>query len=289
MHKFLRAVGFSDIRKRDLEQILNDIIEKPDRMKATKDSQGNEFAEFTCEFAPHMGIVVCGTYEDDDIFEMEYYYPYLEASSVTTQEQIEVQRYADREAYAGVCDELRIGVTLIFYMQNVADYLVEKKMHEHVILHGACLSALSTDGKILLPVSQKKKQIEKGDYKYNQRSQLIAKAREGDEDAIESLTLEDMDTYSILSKRIVQEDILSIVSNCFMPYGIESDQYSIIGDILEYSLIENYITKEQIYRMKIECNDVVFDLCMNKADLVGEPEVGRRFKGNIWMQGSLCL
>jgi hypothetical protein len=32
-----------------------------------------------------------------------------------------------------------------------------------------------------------------------------------------------------------------------------------------------------------------FDLTINEKDLLGEPEVGRRFKGNVWMQGTVCL
>ena len=34
-----------------------------------------------------------------------------------------------------------------------------------------------------------------------------------------------------------------------------------------------------------EANDMIFDLCINKEDVYGEPGVGRRFKGTIWMQG----
>ena len=117
----------------------------------------------------------------------------------------------------------------------------------------------------------------------------MAQARDGDEDAIESLTLEDMDTYAILSRRIVKEDVLSIVKSTFMPYGIESDQYSVIGEIVDYTRMENKITNEVIYGLKLECNDILFDVCINEQDLLGEPEVGRRFKGNVWMQGSLCL
>ena len=41
--------------------------------------------------------------------------------------------------------------------------------------------------------------------------------------------------------------------------------------------------------MKIECNDIVFCVTINKDDLLGEPIVGRRFKGSIWMQGTVCL
>ena len=39
--------------------------------------------------------------------------------------------------------------------------------------------------------------------------------------------------------------------------------------------------------MTIECNDLLMDVCINKEDLYGEPEVGRRFKGVIWLQGMI--
>ena len=37
MHKFLRAIGFSDITKKDLEMILDEVITRPEIMKITKD------------------------------------------------------------------------------------------------------------------------------------------------------------------------------------------------------------------------------------------------------------
>ena len=39
--------------------------------------------------------------------------------------------------------------------------------------------------------------------------------------------------------------------------------------------------------MNILCNDVPLDVCINEKDLLGEPEVGRRFKGQIWLQGTM--
>mgnify|MGYP002508965657 CR=1 FL=1 len=57
------------------------------------------------------------------------------------------------------------------------------------------------------------------------RNQLIAAARKGDEDAIESLTLEDMDIYSTISKKILTEDVFSLVDTYFMPYGVETAIY----------------------------------------------------------------
>lgn len=287
MHKFLRAIGFSDITKKDLDILIEEIKERPELMKVTTDSEGNEFGEFSREFAPNMGIIVRGSYLEDDSFEVEYYIPYFLGSQVTTQEPIDIEKHSEKESYAGVCDDPRIGVTLIFYLQNVADYLSERKAHSSDVNGGALLAGLSVDGKILLP--EVKKAVKAGRPNQKDRSQLISEARDGDEDAIESLTLEDMDTYSMLSKRVMNEDILTIVSSCFMPYGIESDQYSVLAEIVDLLEIENSLTSDIIYCMKLKCNDMVFDVCINKKDLMGEPEIGRRFKGNIWMQGTVCL
>ena len=288
MHKFLKSIGFSDFKKKDLEIILNEIIARPQMVKVTKDSEENEFAELSKEFAANVGITVRGNYLENDKFEMEYFYPYFYGTSLTTQEEITVEKHSEKESYAGVCEDSNIGVTLIFYLQNIADYLSEKNRRPSgEKMYGAYLSGLSVEGSILLPIEKFKEKANK--CRYSERSQLVAQAREGDEEAIESLTLEDMDMYSILSRRVMKEDIFSIVSSTFMPYGIESDQYSILGEILDYTIVENAITKEIIYCMKIECNDLIFDVCINGKDLMGEPAVGRRFKGNIWMQGSVQL
>ena len=44
---------------------------------------------------------------------------------------------------------------------------------------------------------------------------------------------------------------------------------------------------EELYLLVIESNDVVFEVCINKNNLLGEPLVGRRFKGTIWLQGTV--
>ena len=99
MHKFLRAIGFSDITKKDLEILIEGIKEKPEIMKVTTDSEGNEFGEFSREFAPNMGIIVRGTYLEDDSFEAEYYTPYYFGSQLTTFEPIEIQKHSEKESY----------------------------------------------------------------------------------------------------------------------------------------------------------------------------------------------
>ena len=119
------------------------------------------------------------------------------------------------------------------------------------------------------------------------RSQLMSAAKNGDQDAIESLTIEDMDLYSMVSRRVYKEDVFSIVDTFFMPYGMECDQYQILGNIEYCQKVQNTVTDEYVYQMTLECNDMYFDICVNAKDLLGVPEIGRRFKGNIWLQGQL--
>ena len=197
-----------------------------------------------------------------------------------------VERYADIEAFAGACDDLRIGITLIFYLQNGAKYMLEKHK-DNVLNKPLTLSGLADEGRILLPVLKDKEAVKVEQETSKNRSSLIEAARNGDEEAMESLTMEDMDTYSMISHRIVNEDIFTIVDSYFMPHGIQCDQYSILGEIIEYHTVQNNITDEELVQMTVECNNIRFDICINRVDLLGDPAVGRRFKGTIWLQGQL--
>ncbi len=65
-----------------------------------------------------------------------------------------------------------------------------------------------------------------------------------------------------------------------------------IYDYIPESLLkikEDYpnITDEELVQMTVECNNIRFDICINRVDLLGDPAVGRRFKGTIWLQGQL--
>lgn len=287
MHRFMRAIGFSEERSRkELQKLLTDVVVDGKDRAYTSNGGETLLASFSKEFAPNIGIAVCGEFDEEDKFVYEYYFPFLRGSSITTQEDISIERHAALESYAGVCDDIRIGVSLIFYLQNMIPY-VQAKNSDSLPIRGTTLtlSALSLSGTIMMPLKKTEKDLIKNQQTLHDRSQLLYAARNGDEEAIENLTLEDMDTYTAISRRIHKEDVFSLVDTYFMPYGVECDQYSILGEILEYQFVKNTVTDEEICVMILSCNDLRFDVCINKADLYGEPAVGRRFKGTIWMQG----
>lgn len=287
MHKFLRAVGFSKIKDRkELTKLITDSIQNAGKRSYVTTGDNIILAEFARDFADGIGFAVCGEFDEDDKFIYEYYYPYLVPTGISTEEDINVERHAAQYSYAGVCNEPRIGVTLIFYLQNMIPY-VKYENEDHFPIRGTtlCLSALSIKGQILMPIAKTEEEKEVAKKKNNYRNKLINNARRGDETAIESLTLDDMDLYTTLSKKIRKQDVYSLVDSYFMPYGVECDHYSVLGEIKETRTVENSMTKEKIHIMRVNCNDLEFDVCINDEDLLGEPAVGRRFKGNIWMQG----
>ncbi len=288
MHQFLSSIGFNSIKKReDLEGLINEVISNPTGRVQWKKEDGTVMVELSREYGENIGIAVRGESNVDGEFEIEYFFPYYCGSEITTKEHIDIEKHSDKEAYAGVCDEARIGITLIFYLQNALEYFKEYYGGNRSGHMKTALAGLAKQGMIILPIMKEEEKEKQRRKNRKDRLSLLEAAREGDEDAIESLTLEDIDTYSMLSRRIVHEDVLSIVNTFFMPYGIESDEYSIMGEIRDYHYCKNIKTGETICILTLNCNSMTFDVCINEDVLVGQPEVGRRFKGVIWMQGSV--
>ncbi|MFT3983132.1 MAG: DUF3881 family protein [Lachnospiraceae bacterium] len=289
MHQYLRAVGFSNIRtKKDLRELLNDIIINPNEKDFLETDRSSVLVEYSKEYSESAGMTLRGEYDAEDNLTLDFYYPFCKGMHVSTDEDITVERHAEKESFAGVCDDLRVGVSLIFYLQNGIAFMKEN-IRENLPRENTSvnLAGLSIQGKIMLPIKKNEKEKERIQKAANDRNQLIVAARQGDEEALENLTLDDIDTYTMISRKILKEDVFSLVDTYFMPYGVECDQYSILGEIEDFTLETNSLTNEEIYSISINCNGLLFDICINKTDLLGEPQVGRRFKGTVWLQGKI--
>lgn len=287
MHDFLRAVGFSQIKdKSEYQDVLQNVLDEPTEVFMSPCSMKSSFGGMAKEYADSMGLMAFGEFTPEADLEAEFYFPYLKGRAVTAIEYISVEKQPDKESYMGVCDDINLGVSLIFQLLNMKDYMEYSSRHDKILRKlPITLSGLSIFGKVILPVIKADDQKERRKMETTHRNQMLAAARQGDQEAIESLTLEDIDLYTAISNRAKSEDILTIVESYFMPYGISCDQYSVMGNILSVDTLTNLSTGEEIYRMSLECNDLIFDVCINKMDLFGEPAVGRRFRGNVWLQG----
>jgi len=260
-------------------------MDKPSVSKQILSKDGRKITELSREFAHNTGLTVRGEYDKLGFFHVDHYFPYCYSSLITMRTEVTINRRVDTSAFTGMCDDIRMAVSVIFYLQNSVDYIKLNFTDNTPHRANLALSGLSLTGRILLGIEKTDDSIERLRHETRMKRQLIIQAKNGDQDAIDNLTLDEIDLSGQLMKRIMTEDLYSIVDSTFIPYGSESDNYMIIGTILNWSLTTNPYTNEDVFQLLINCNDVVMNISINRKDLEGEPMIGRRFKGVIWMQG----
>ncbi len=288
MHKYLRSIGFSNIHgDKDAEFFLNLAVSDRFRAGTFTDESGIVFEEYRLRVGSSMGICIVGHRDKDGKFYRNYYFPYMKSHESTLTEEGAVERHAEKETYAGILDDFRAGITLIFYLCNSLEMREFEQQGLDVGVKKAYITGLSVEGKVLLPAEKAEEDEESANRRYREQKALYEAARNGDEDAIETLTETDMNLMSEAAQRIETEDLYSIVESSFMPAGIECDIYQILGEITAIRARLNAFTHETVLDLRINCNDAIFHVCINKADLEGVPTVGRRFKGRVWMQGDI--
>ena len=196
MHQYLKSIGFGNIRdKKQLIQIIRDVEESYTGHQLVTQDEVTDLCEFDKEYGEGIGIKVCGDMDIDEQFDYRYYAPYFTGSGVTSYANVSVERRIDREAYVGICEDTKVGINLVFYLQNMMEYLRERQIGGRSIKYSSVtLSGLCNEGTILLPVRKSKEQEREQQEEEHNRMLLLSAARTGDPQAIESLTLDDMDT-----------------------------------------------------------------------------------------------
>lgn len=287
MHKFLKSIGFHKINsEKECNLILQIVEEEFSSYERISLEEELDFCELRKECGDRIGISSFGQVDEEERYAREYYIPYLKGTGVTTYADVIVERKSDVEAYIGICEDARIGSSLIFHLQNGIEYMVESDRGLFTKNStSVTLSGLANYGTVLLPVMKSEEQKENWKEELQNRSRLLDAAREGDTNAMESLTLDDIDTYTEVSVRLRTEDVYTIIDTYFMPYGAECDKYAILGEIINMSIVENIISRECIYILTLDVNGLEFDVSVPVDSVIGEPEIGRRFKADIWLQG----
>ena len=192
-------------------------------------------------------VLICSVKTTESFFSPHF------SESISITNDVDVIKQSDKENYQVMVDEIRLGVNLIFQLQNMGEYLRKNMQSKKGADKDIRLAALSVDGKIILPLHDNEKSRIKEKMNNKKRIDLVEQAREGNEEALESLTMDDIDLYQRVSRRVAREDILSVVTSFFMPYGIENDKYEIMGDILDVKSVVNHLTMEELF---LECSSL---------------------------------
>mgnify|MGYP000511990201 FL=1 len=201
MHKFMRTIGFSGCDSDlEIDKIMRKLAKTATKTAVLERNDHPGLYELRAELAPGMGIVMIGQMTEKGTFKREYAFPYVTGSDISSSAECSIQRHAERETYAGLLDEYRVGISLIFYITNSIEYRSRRSKRLPVLAKNICLSGLASQGKVLLPVKKTPKQAADLKQAARKRGNLLEAARRGDTDAIETLTVEDMDLYSMVTR-----------------------------------------------------------------------------------------
>ena len=156
MHKYLESVGFHRIvSHREMDRLLRDTVLHYDKKSLFRNEAGRVYGEFSKDYAPDMGLTVCGEFDDGGDFRPDYTFPYFNGATVSMKQEVDFERHAGEDSYAGACEDPRIGATIIFYLNNMGEY--RKAAGNNLLSPEARpikLSALAREGTVLLPVFQ---------------------------------------------------------------------------------------------------------------------------------------
>ena len=319
MHKYLRAVGFSQYEKKS--QVDNFFKEnlKEEHLISTYITQDMRLCgQYNIPVCNGAGISVIGEQEKDQLTQIDFYYPYLKGYDYTLIQECTIEKHSDKESYVGIIDDYRLGIALIFYLTNgnVYNSLIKSHKISDIKIDKIYLSALSTGGRIILPIDKK----ELSGNEFNDKDKINPNFDfdedfddEDDEDddddsPITTRIIGDMDDFSeglgkpisigigiklprspigFQESRLKNEDLYSIVETSLVPYGIECDKYQIVAEILSVNRKVNQYTGEALVEMRVDTMGLQFNLMINENDLEGEPLPGRRFRGVIWLLGEV--
>ena len=126
MHTYLESIGFKSIKTRqEMDRLISRTVLNFDEKNFFQDINGRMLGEFKKNYGPNLGLSVCGEFDEKGDYHPDYSYPFVKGRLVSSTDDISFERHAGHESYAGVCDDPRLGVTLIFYLNN-APSLISK-------------------------------------------------------------------------------------------------------------------------------------------------------------------
>lgn len=176
---------------------------------------------------------------------------------------------------------------LCLALTEVHRFYKEKDLFQKEKLYVSCYG-LSIEGKVILGIERTQEDVEAIEEGEEQRRQLLSRAMDGDEDAMDQIQDEEERTQQEIEERLQYEDVYSIFDGFLYPAEGEGEHYfTILGDILYVDKLMNSFTEEWVYYLSLDVLGQNIRVCINPRDLLGEPLPGRRFTGKVWLYGRL--
>lgn len=288
MDRFIDAVGLKDVSDTELKKLYREIEESPD-IEIETESDGEKRVELKKYLTDGAGIIIRGFIGTDGVYARNEVFPFCESStaSVDSESDLDIYELKNTTGRLSKTNVPMIACPIYGYIQNLYEVSDGENLTEpnNMLYNGMAFGALSDSGMILLPKGESEddelKSIE------NRRKKLRKEFFYGKDEAYKELTLTEMKIYSKIDGQVGDKGVYGLLNTTFMPRGIESDLYFVIAVIEDYDDVVIELTGQHLYRMYLNSCGLEYELMINSSQLVGEPQIGRRFKGLVWMQSKI--
>ncbi|OON98941.1 MAG: hypothetical protein ATN35_02735 [Epulopiscium sp. Nele67-Bin004] len=286
----INAIGFSDITEQEhLNKLVEVTLQEPTYQSIATDENKLQIAEYRKRVAPHTYVMVRVSVEEDiqvTKFNVEECEAYVEATVQSEFSEIEVE-CVDEMMYYVICEEKGTAMQIIFWLQNLVEYLNAKEKGQNIV--GASIIGIALEGTIILPILRDEEELRFEVEERNKIRNIVERIKNGDEDAQDQLEEEEIELDKQLIERLKEEDFLSIMSGYFIPLSYDESMYAVLGDIKDIKERKNQQTSEEMYVFILDINGMSLEVVINKNTLIGMPMIGMRFLGSCWLQGELIM
>ena len=295
MESPLKAIGFTQVNEKEMmEDILEELLSNPTKQEAIQLSAKQILAEYMKEIAENTYVMarVCVNKSSKEpkiqVFSCD---AYVEANTALDVEDVEVEGFDDGDggdqSYYVVCEERQTAMQIVFWLQNVVEYLEARK--KNLTCSQVNIVGIASEGTIVLPIEKDEEEEQMEKEEREKLRLILQQMKNGDEEAKEILEKEEKELDDQLKERLREEDFLSVMSGYFIPETIDEATYAVLGEILEIKERINNQTDEKMYIFSLDVNDLNLEVVISQRELIGMPSVGMRFMGTCWIQGKVIM
>lgn len=287
-NELFNSVGFKSVKtSKEEEVIYGKVLDDASWVSDASDSKGYTYSEFYKSFGKSIGVSIKGCRNENDKIVSDDFVPYAKTDRKTKVSFVALEIEESTNSYYLICEDGDTHTEYILYLQNANKYFsLEKSGFDfRDNLCSLNISALSTEGTVILPV-EKDDEIRELDRKEDiRRRGMIKKAKMGDKKAAKELEIEAEKSMNIIQERLKEEDFLSVVEQYMLPLEEDTPYYNILGEIKDVMTLVNEYTHELVYWFEVDFLGRELDLFINSDDLIGVPSRGMRFLGKCYLQG----
>ncbi len=266
-----------------IDDFIKEIIVEREDLKEWSGSYYNKIIDIKRKYTDSISLLVRSVVREENALDVRLFMPVSTKGAFIKSENVEVSFHSDNLAALALTESQGGGIPLAFLVINAEDY--EDAIITRSKVHGIYLSAFSSEGMIVLPIEEdvffddeQEENAESVSSHFMESAGMIEKSMT-EEEFYEEMTF--------IQKLFKTEDVLSVLEVYLFPVENVESMYSLLGIIESVDKESIRDSEGFIYRLRIKTMGISLDLLINEKDLLGEPEVGRRFKGNVWLQGRI--